>query len=112
MKNSLQILIVVLLITSCDYFTKKEGINPIARVNESYLYVDDIKDLITESTNSVDSTLIVPDPSDKAPKLVKSPLKSKTDLLPFLIDIIEGFFLPPWQAQHLLDECAIHGSES
>ena len=59
MKNSLYILIVVLLFSSCEYFTKKEGLNPIARVNESYLYVDDVKDLITENTNSVDSALIV-----------------------------------------------------
>ncbi len=47
------------MFSSCDYFTKKEGENPIARVNESYLYQDDINDLITEETSSEDSTLIV-----------------------------------------------------
>ncbi len=49
----------MVLFSSCDYFKKKEGLNPIARVNESYLYQDDVNNLTTEETSSEDSTLIV-----------------------------------------------------
>ena len=59
MRNSVCILFFVLLLISCDYFTKKEGLIPIARVNESYLYKEDVKELITDETSSEDSTLIV-----------------------------------------------------
>jgi hypothetical protein len=47
------------MFVSCDFFTKKESENPIARVNNSYLYEDDIKELITKETSPEDSTLIV-----------------------------------------------------
>ena len=59
MKNSFYIFILVLFLFSCDYFVKNDDGNAIARVNESYLYQDDIKELITEQTNAEDSTLIV-----------------------------------------------------
>ncbi len=59
MKNSAYILVFVLLLVSCDYFMKKENQTPIARVNESYLYQEDIKELITDETSAEDSTLIV-----------------------------------------------------
>ncbi|MFD1163349.1 peptidyl-prolyl cis-trans isomerase [Hwangdonia seohaensis] len=49
----------VLLATSCDFFKKTEEGDPVARVNESYLYYDDIKDLTTEATTKEDSTLMV-----------------------------------------------------
>ncbi|WOD42582.1 peptidyl-prolyl cis-trans isomerase [Hwangdonia lutea] len=49
----------VLLATSCDYFKKTEEGEPVARVNESYLYYDDIKDLTTDATSKEDSTLLV-----------------------------------------------------
>ncbi len=45
--------------TSCDFFKKTEEGDPVARVNESYLYYDDIKDLTTEATTKEDSTLMV-----------------------------------------------------
>ena len=32
---------------------------PIARVNDAYLYYDDIKDLVSEDTSKEDSTLLV-----------------------------------------------------
>ena len=47
------------MFSSCGYFTKKSEKIPIARVNESYLYQDDINELITDETSSEDSTLIV-----------------------------------------------------
>ena len=59
MKNSFYILIGVLLVFSCDYFVRKEQQNAIARVNEAYLYDDDIQDLITDATSQEDSALIV-----------------------------------------------------
>ncbi len=59
MKNFFYIVIPVLLLFSCEYFTKKSDNIPIARVNESYLYQDDIYELITNETSSEDSTLIV-----------------------------------------------------
>ncbi len=44
---------------SCDFFKKSGSEFPIARVNDSYLYKDDIKDLILEGTTKEDSTLRV-----------------------------------------------------
>ncbi|WP_418603107.1 peptidyl-prolyl cis-trans isomerase [Hwangdonia sp.] len=49
----------VLLATSCDFFKKTEEGDPVARVNESYLYYDNIKDLTTDATTKEDSTLMV-----------------------------------------------------
>jgi len=59
LKHPIFILVSVILFSSCDYFVRKEQQNAIARVNEVYLYDDDIKDLITETTNKEDSALIV-----------------------------------------------------
>lgn len=44
---------------SCVYFKETDDRVPIARVNDSYLYEEDIKDLIAEGTSVEDSTLIV-----------------------------------------------------
>jgi hypothetical protein len=46
-------------LSSCDYIKKSDERIPIARVNESYLYQDDIEGLVTESNSKKDSTLIV-----------------------------------------------------
>ncbi len=59
MKNSFYIAICFFILTSCDYFVRKDQQNAIARVNESYLYEEDIQDLITAETSTQDSTLIV-----------------------------------------------------
>jgi len=59
LKNIFYIFIIAFLFVSCDFFTKKESENPIARVNNSYVYEDDIKELITKETSPEDSTLIV-----------------------------------------------------
>ena len=59
MKNLFYIAICFFILTSCDYFVRKDQQNSIARVNESYLYEEDIKDLITAETSTQDSTLIV-----------------------------------------------------
>ena len=54
-------LIILLFITvsSCQFFNKTDIRTPIARVNDAYLYQDDIKDLISEETSIEDSTLLV-----------------------------------------------------
>jgi len=44
---------------SCVYFKETDDRIPIARVNDSYLYKDDIKDLIAKGTSVEDSTLLV-----------------------------------------------------
>ncbi len=49
----------VFLLFSCDYFFRGEQQNAIARVNEAYLYDEDLKDLVTDETSAEDSTLIV-----------------------------------------------------
>ncbi len=48
-----------LLLISCDYFKQDIQSLPIARVNETYLFKEDIKGLIFESTSKEDSLLIV-----------------------------------------------------
>lgn len=48
-----------MLFTSCDFFKQSEGIDPIARVNDNYLYKQDIEDLVPEGTSAEDSTLMV-----------------------------------------------------
>jgi len=44
---------------SCDFFKKTAEENPIARVNDVYLYENDIEDLVAQGTSIEDSTLIV-----------------------------------------------------
>ncbi|RDK86947.1 peptidyl-prolyl cis-trans isomerase [Marinirhabdus gelatinilytica] len=59
MKVYFILFIVSLGFVSCDYFKSNETLVPIARVNNSYLYKEDIAKLITENTSKEDSTLIV-----------------------------------------------------
>ncbi|PHS68325.1 MAG: peptidylprolyl isomerase [Flavobacterium sp.] len=58
----LKYLIFFLLIAvtfSCDYFKQEDIGKPIARVNDSYLYKNDLKKLIFETTSKEDSIIIV-----------------------------------------------------
>ncbi|HSJ12317.1 MAG TPA: hypothetical protein VK916_06500 [Gillisia sp.] len=48
-----------LIFMGCDYFEKEEEREVIARVNESYLYREDIEALVDESISPEDSVLIV-----------------------------------------------------
>ncbi len=52
-------LIFILLFMSCDYFKPDIQNKPIARVNDNYLYEEDIKGLVFDSTSKEDSILIV-----------------------------------------------------
>lgn len=46
-------------LTSCDFYTAKSTEDAIARVNDNYLYKDDIKDLVGEGVSSADSLILV-----------------------------------------------------
>ena len=60
MRNKIIIYILLLIgVLSCDFFKKTDDRVPIARVNDSYLYYDDIKDLVSEGTPKDDSTNVV-----------------------------------------------------
>lgn len=52
-------IISLIVLYSCDYINQDNLDTPIARVNDSYLYQKDIKNLIFENTSKDDSTLIV-----------------------------------------------------
>tara|TARA_R100000935_G_scaffold1439_1_gene4615 strand:+ start:179056 stop:179910 length:855 start_codon:yes stop_codon:yes gene_type:complete len=53
------IVCVCILVSGCSYFKEKDDRIPIARVNSSFLYQEDIAALISENTSKEDSTLIV-----------------------------------------------------
>ena len=52
-------IISLIALCSCDFINQENLDTPIARVNDSYLYQKDIKNLIFENTSKDDSTLIV-----------------------------------------------------
>ncbi|MEC3907432.1 peptidyl-prolyl cis-trans isomerase [Tamlana sp. 2201CG12-4] len=54
-----KVVILFILIYSCDYIRKPDERIPVARVNETYLYYDDIDKLVPENSSVEDSTLIV-----------------------------------------------------
>lgn len=58
-KKIVYICIACCCLASCDFFKKTDDREPIARVNDSYLYEDDITGLVAEGTPAEDSTLIV-----------------------------------------------------
>jgi hypothetical protein len=45
--------------TSCNFFKKVDDRVAVARVNDAYLYYDDIKNLVSVGTSKEDSTLVV-----------------------------------------------------
>jgi hypothetical protein len=51
------IIVVFFLLASCDYFKQEDPRVPIARVNDTYLFEEDVLDLITEATSAEDSAL-------------------------------------------------------
>lgn len=59
MQLRITIILLLLLITSCTFFKETDDREPIARVNDAYLYYDDIADLVSEETSKEDSTLVV-----------------------------------------------------
>lgn len=53
------IFLTALSFTACEYFEKSEERKVVVRVNESYLYEEDIMGLLNENTSPEDSALIV-----------------------------------------------------
>jgi hypothetical protein len=53
------LILVLFIVVSCDYFKQEDPRTPIARVNDEYLYEEDIADLISQATSKEDSTLLV-----------------------------------------------------
>lgn len=54
-------ILLIPLMIACDYFKQEDPRTPIARVNNTYLYQEDIADLISEGTSREDSMLLVND---------------------------------------------------
>ncbi len=59
MRQLLYIILACGLLVSCNYFEPETKKDAIARVNDTYLYEEDIEKLVTENTSAEDSTLIV-----------------------------------------------------
>ncbi|MFP4846382.1 peptidyl-prolyl cis-trans isomerase [Winogradskyella sp. PE311] len=59
MKKSLLILSFALIIVSCDFFKTADDREPIARVNESFLYAEDIIDIVPNGATKADSVVLV-----------------------------------------------------
>ncbi|AXP81944.1 hypothetical protein CJ739_2879 [Mariniflexile rhizosphaerae] len=59
MQDKIIIFFLLILVTSCDFFKKTDDRVAVARVNDTYLYYDDIKDLVSEGTSKEDSMLLV-----------------------------------------------------
>jgi len=57
--NILLITSVLLLFLSCDFFKETDDRIPIARVYDTYLYEEDIQDLLKEGISKQDSTVLV-----------------------------------------------------
>ena len=59
MKQTLYILVLCLLTTSCEFFKTTDNRKPIARVNDAYLYKEDVEDIVPEGASKEDSILMV-----------------------------------------------------
>lgn len=53
------VLFAFFILTGCEFFQQKDLRIPIARVNQSYLYKEDLKDLLPENLSKEDSSLFV-----------------------------------------------------
>lgn len=59
LKEIIVVICFAALLWSCDIFKKTDDRIPIARVNDAYLYSEDIENLISEDISEEDSTLVV-----------------------------------------------------
>jgi len=57
--NKLIIFLLSFLFVSCNFFKQDNEKLPIARVNDTYLYFDDIKELVVQTASKEDSLLII-----------------------------------------------------
>ncbi len=59
MKKTFLLLVVCCWLVSCDFFKKADDRQPIARVNDVFLYKEDVADLVPEGASKADSLVIV-----------------------------------------------------
>ena len=59
LQKTIILLLLTAVLSSCHFFKNTDDRIPVARVNETYLYYEDIKDLVSEETSVEDSTLLV-----------------------------------------------------
>ncbi len=59
LKRTFLLLGICCCFVSCDFFKKKDDRQPIARVNDAYLYKEDVADLVPEGASKQDSLVIV-----------------------------------------------------
>lgn len=59
MKQLLTIVFLAITLVSCNFFKESDDRIPVARVEEMYLYEEDIKDLVVEGTSANDSIQMV-----------------------------------------------------
>ena len=59
MRIKVLLILAFVFIYSCDFIKKSDEGTPIARVNENYLYKEDLKDLVADGTSKEDSTLLI-----------------------------------------------------
>ncbi|WP_142783215.1 peptidyl-prolyl cis-trans isomerase [Changchengzhania lutea] len=57
--KGLIVIFVLVVLTSCEVFKTADERIPVARVNDTYLYQEDLKDLVSEDATAEDSTLVV-----------------------------------------------------
>jgi hypothetical protein len=58
-RNTIIVISLCILCCSCEFFKKEELRVPVARVNDKYLYQDEIKNLVSEGASKEDSAVIV-----------------------------------------------------
>ncbi|RAJ25189.1 hypothetical protein LX77_01491 [Gelidibacter algens] len=58
-KHTVFIILGCCFLVSCDFFKQTDDRTPVARVGDSYLYEEDVEDLVAEGTSVEDSTLLV-----------------------------------------------------
>ncbi len=59
MKQIVYIIILCVFVNSCDFFKSTDNRKAIARVNDSYLYEEDVVDVVPENASKEDSILMV-----------------------------------------------------
>lgn len=57
--SKLSVLVLTILFVSCNYFITKEESAPVARVNDKFLYADEIEALLPKTTSTEDSVILV-----------------------------------------------------
>ena len=57
--SKLSVVVLTILFVSCNYFITKEESAPVARVNDKFLYADEIEALLPKTTSTEDSVILV-----------------------------------------------------